>query len=338
MTITDTLQTSRQSLSLARRLAPGLAVCAAAAAVSLLIGWLGLSPMLVAVLLGVLVGNLLRLPETTAPGIAFTARTLLRAGIVLLGLQLTIAEILALGPGMIAVVIAVVVIGIFSTLWIGRRLGVGQNQRLLIACGFSICGAAAVAAVDGVIDAEEDEVVTAVALVVAFGTAMLAVVPGIASLLGLSQATTGLWAGASIHEVAQVVAVGGSLGAAALNAAVVVKLARVLLLAPVMAVLATQRRRSAAGTTGKRPPIMPLFVAGFLAMVALRSLGLVPTVVVDVAATAQTALLTAAMFALGTGASFAAFRRLGARPLILATASTVVVAAVALGGTLLFAN
>ncbi|WP_226997063.1 YeiH family protein [Tessaracoccus aquimaris] len=315
-------------------LLPGLALAASAVVVSWFMSRLGVSALLVAIVLGVIVGNAVRLPASLEPGIAFASKRLLRAGIVVLGLQLTLGDIWALGPGMIAVVIAVVTIGILSTLWIGRRLGVSPTQTLLIACGFSICGAAAVAAIDGVIDADDDEVVTAVGLVVAFGTAMIGLVPLLAGLVGLSPAQTGLWAGASIHEVAQVVAVGGSLGAAALSAAVIVKLARVLLLAPVMAVISVRRRRQGS-TTGKRPPIIPLFVAGFLAMVILRSVGLVPDVVVGAASTVQTVLLSAAMFALGTGARFAAFRKLGAGPFVLAAISTVIVGAVGLTGTLL---
>lgn len=314
-------------------LLPGLALAAAAVVVSWFVSRLGVSALLVAIVLGVIVGNAVRLPASFEPGLACASKRLLRAGIVVLGLQLTLGDIWALGPDMIAVVIAVVAIGILSTLWIGRRLGVSPTQTLLIACGFSICGAAAVAAVDGVIDADDDEVVTAVGLVVAFGTAMIGLVPLLAGLIGLSPAQTGLWAGASIHEVAQVVAVGGSLGAAALSAAVIVKLARVLLLAPVMAVISVQRRRQGSAT-GKRPPIIPLFVAGFLAMVALRSVGVVPDVVVGAASTVQTVLLSAAMFALGTGARFAAFRKLGAGPFVLAAISTVIVGAVGLTGTL----
>lgn len=333
MLVTVTITALRPKLS-AASLLPGLALTAAAVAVSVWISRLGVSALLVAVVAGVLVGNLVRLPASTAPGLAFASKHLLRTGIVLLGLQLTVLDIWDLGPGMIVVAISVVVIGIGSTLWIGAKLGVPADQRLLIACGFSICGAAAVAAADGVIDADDEDVVSAIALVVAFGTAMLALVPTVASLLGLSPATTGLWAGASIHEVAQVVAVGGSLGAAALSAAVVVKLARVLLLAPVMMAISLTRRRHG-HHTGTRPPVMPLFVSGFLVMVLLRSADLVPAAVVPLAGTLQTLLLSAAMFALGTGASFAAFRRLGARPVMLATAATVVVSAVALGGTLL---
>ena len=145
-------------------------------------------------------------------------------------------------------------------------LSKGYAKRMLIAGGFSICGAAAVAAVDGVIQTDKDEeVVTAVALVVVFGTLMIPFVPFASSLLGFSSGEAGLWAGASTHEVAQVVAAGGVIGGGALAVAVIVKLARVLLLAPVMAVVGVaHRRRTGADASGKRPPLVPLFVLAFL--------------------------------------------------------------------------
>ena len=227
--------------------------------------------------------------------------------------------------------------GILGTLALGRALGVDRGLTLLVACGFSICGAAAVAAAAGVTDPDEEHeenTITAVALVVLCGTLMIAAVPAVAALLQLDTETGGLWAGASIHEVAQVVAAGGALGGAALTLAVIVKLARVLMLAPVMAVLSLQQRRRGAGD-GKRPPLVPLFVLGFLAMVLLRSLAPLPESVLEPASLLQTGLLAAAMFALGTGVKVRNLLQVGPRPLALAGLSTVLVAAIALGGVIL---
>lgn len=323
-------------------LLPGLALCAAAAALALAANLLlpTVSALLIAIVLGVLVRNLVPLPARLEPGIAFASKKLLRLGVVLLGLQLVLGDILGLGAGMIIVVIAIVGGGILSTLLIGRWLGISPMQRLLIACGFSICGAAAVAAVDGVVEADEEEVVTGVALVVIFGTLMIPLTPLVAGLFGLDEQQVGMWAGGSIHEVAQVVAAAGTIGTTALAVAAVVKLARVLMLAPVMAVVSLQQRRAqarsgSATAGGKRPPIVPLFVVGFVAMVAIRSTGLVPAPVLESAGIAQTVLLAAAMFGLGTGVRFSLFRRVGVRPFVLAAASTVIVSSIALGGVLL---
>lgn len=321
-------------------LLPGLAVCAAAVAVAMVVNAFvpAASALLIAIVLGVVLRNTVPLPAALEPGIAFAAKKLLRLGVVLLGLQLVLGDILGLGPGMIVVVVAIVTVGIGATMLIGRLLGISLTQTLLIACGFSICGAAAVAAVDGVIETDdEEEVVTAVALVVVFGTLMIPIVPLLASALGLGQHDGGLWAGGSIHEVAQVVAAGSAIGGAALGLAVIVKLARVLMLAPVMAAVSLVRRRAMRGQAvgGKQPPIIPLFVAGFILMVLVRSTGWLPAGILDGAKLAQTALLAAAMFGLGTGVHLRRILRVGPKPFVLAAASTVVVAATALIGVTL---
>lgn len=319
-------------------LAPGLAVCAVGTAVALGVNKLvpAVSPLLVGIVLGVALANIVNLPEQLAPGLQFSAKRLLRVGVALLGLQLMLGDVLELGWGVIVMVVAIVALGIAGTMLMGRALGLSWTQRLLIACGFSICGAAAAAAVDGVIDAEEEEVVTAVALVVIFGTLMIPAIPLLSNLIGLSDHQAGLWAGGSIHEVAQVVAAGSALGSAGLAAAVVVKLARVLMLAPVMAVVSVRQRRLARDEADSvRPPLIPLFVIAFLACVTLRSTGLVPAGLLAEAKIVQTALLTAAMFALGVGVRFATLRKVGARPFALAAVSTVWVTGIALGGVLL---
>ncbi|MFD6893693.1 YeiH family protein [Rhodococcus sp. NPDC060086] len=321
----------------ATALAPGLALCAAATAAAMGINALlpAVSPLLIAIVLGAVVANVVDLPQRVRPGLAFSAKRLLRVGIALLGLQLLLADVLGLGWKVIVVVVAVVALGISGTMFLGGLLGLTWTQRVLIACGFSICGAAAVAAVDGVVDAKEEEVLTAVALVVVFGTLMIPAVPLLSQLLGLSDEAAGVWAGGSIHEVAQVVAAGGVIGGAALGVAAVTKLARVLMLAPVIAILGVRRRLTETDADAHRPPLVPLFVAVFLVCVAVRATGLVPNVALDVASVVQTALLTAAMFALGAGVHVATIKKVGARPFVLAAISTVWVASIALAGVLL---
>lgn len=323
-----------------RLLAPGVGLSAVAAATAVGIStlWPGASTLLVAIVLGVLLRNLVRLPEMLAPGLAYAAKTLLRAGVVLLGYQLLVSDVLSLGAGMILVVVCIVALGIAGTLLAGRLMGVSPTQRLLIACGFSICGAAAVAAVDGVIETRERrEVMTAVALVVIFGTLMIPALPAAAALLGLGSHQAGLWAGGSIHEVAQVVAAGGTIGGAALGVAVIVKLARVLMLAPVMAAVSLRQRRTMErSNTSRKPPIMPLFVFSFILMLALRASGWLPAAALGWSTTGEGFLLAAAMFALGTGVHVKSLLAVGLRPFALAAVSTVWVAGLALAGVLIF--
>ena len=354
---------------------PGLLFAAAGVAVAYAVSapFDMVGPMVAAIVLGVVVGNVARVPSVLEPGLAVASKRVLRIGIVVLGLRLSLHDVAGLGAGMILTVIAVVAGGIVTGVVIGRALGIGRRQRLLIACGIAICGAAAVAAVAGVLggradggkvsDGEDDgdrgrdggkaganaegagepglreSVAAAIALVVVFGTLMIALVPMLGHALGLTDMEVGMWGGASVHEVAQVVAIGGSVGGAALGAAVVIKLGRVLMLVPVMAVLGVVERRRirAAGGGGDvdLPPIMPLFVAGFLAMVAVRSTGVVPQGVLDAAGVAEQLLLGAAMFALGVGVRFSLIRKVGGAPVVMAAAATVVVAVIGLAGVLL---
>ncbi len=322
-------------------LAPGLALCAVGTLATMTVNTFlpAVSSLLIAIVLGAVLTNAVTLPRKVQPGLKFSAKRLLRIGVALLGLQLMLSDILGLGWGIIVVVIAIVALGIFGTMFVGKLLGLSWTQRLLIACGFSICGAVAVAAVDGVLGAEgerEEEVVTAVALVVIFGTLMIPTIPLLASTFGLSDLDAGMWAGGSIHEVAQVIAAGGAIGGAALGVAAVVKLARVLMLAPVMAVLSVRQRRILGPDADvKRPPLIPFFVVAFLVCVGMRSVGVLPTEVLDYAHVAQTTLLNAAMFALGAGVHLSTVKKVGVRPFILAAISTAWVAAIALTGVLL---
>jgi uncharacterized integral membrane protein (TIGR00698 family) len=324
---------------------PGLLLSVAGAAIAVMTNHFlpGLSPMLVAILLGAVLVNVAGgadgvLPSRFAPGLALSSRRLLRLGVVLLGLQLVLGDILALGWTVVFGVIAVVGLTMFAAIGIGRLLRISDTQTLLIATGFSICGAAAVAGAEGVLGkrARDGEAAAAVTLVVVFGTVMIAVMPALAGVTGIDQHTAGIWTGGAVHEVAQVVAAAGIIGPAALTVAVVVKLARVLMLAPVMLVLSWRERRHSARDGARLPPLVPLFVAGFIAMVALRSTGVLPAQVLGAAQVAQQWLLAAAMFALGTTVHWRVVRRTGGRPVLLAAAATLVILVVA--GVVAFAS
>ena len=320
-------------------LVPGVALCAVGAVVALTVGsfFSTVSPLLIAIVAGAVLANLVTLPSNFQPGLTFSSKRLLRVGIALLGLQLMFSDILNLGWGVIGVVVAIVVLGIAGTMYAGKLLGLSWTQRLLIACGFSICGAAAVAAADGVVDAKEEELLTAVALVVIFGTLMIPTIPLLARSFGMNDISAGMWAGGSIHEVAQVVAAGSALGATALGVATIVKLARVLMLAPVMAFLSIRQRSlsDSSNPNVKRPPLIPLFTLAFIGFMGLRSTGLVPEGLLADAKMVQTALLAAAMFGLGLGVRISVIRGVGVRPFVLAAMSTVWVATIAYVGVVL---
>lgn len=325
-------------------LGPGLLVAilgvAAAWAAHALVPQVGILTW--AVLLGAVVANLRLLPAAARPGLKISLKKLLRVGIILLGFSLPLAAIAALGLPVIALVVGTLLATLLSTYWLGLRMRLGRPRSLLIATGFAICGASAIAAMEDNAEADEDEVATAIAMVTICGTVAMVALPLLQVPLGLDDRQFGVWAGASVHEVGQVVAAAGPAGAAAVAVAVVVKLTRVLMLAPVVAGVSLVRRRQAARNGGNlsgssRPPIVPLFIVGFLVCVLIRSAGLVPEWLLDPIATAQTATLGAALFALGTGVDLAALVRHGGRPLLLGTVSTLVVGSVSLAGVLALA-
>ncbi|MFI6448725.1 YeiH family protein [Kitasatospora sp. NPDC050543] len=348
--------------------APGLLLAALGVAASLGVHQLvpAIPKLTAAVVLGMAAAHLPGLrPIVRGParaGLSTAGRRLMRLGIVLLGLKLSLDDVLGLGWATVAMVLAVVTATFAGTLWLGRRLGLPGDQPLLVATGYSICGASAIGAVSQAAGSEEEDVAASVALVTLCGTLAIAVLPLLHQPLGLGEADFGRWVGASVHDVGQVVATAQTGGPAALREAVLVKLMRVVLLAPLVAGVAVAVRRSrarakseamtvasggggaAAGVPavapavrGGRPPIMPLFVAGFLAMIALRSTGAVPASVLTTAQDAQELLLAAALFGLGSAVHLPTLLRTGGRMAALGLASWVMVAGVSYAGVLLTA-
>ncbi|GAA1740164.1 putative sulfate exporter family transporter [Luedemannella helvata] len=292
-----------------------------------------LSALTVAVVLGALARNIGLTGRRVLPGITIATKRLLRAGVVLLGLQLSVSQVLDLPYGVLLVVVVTVGATFAGTLLLGRWLGVRPGTALLVATGFSICGASAAAAMNAASDSDEEDLATAVGLVTMYGGLMIVVLPLLQSPLGLSAEQFGIWSGASVHEVAQVVAAASAAGTAAIAVATVVKLTRVLLLVPMITAYGlVQRRRSDAGDQGKRPPLVPLFVLGFVAAVAVRSTGLLPGGVLDTAKTLTTLLLAGALFGLGSAVDVRSLVRTGGRALALGAGSTVIALMVSLLG------
>ncbi|WP_425548036.1 YeiH family protein [Arthrobacter ginkgonis] len=319
---------------------PGIATAALAAVLAgpahLLVP--AVPALTVAVVLGVAAANV---PATArhvdgvlGPGLRFAATKFMRLGIVLLGLKLSLIDVLGLGWAALGAVVGILVLTFFGTYGLGRALRLPGQQPLLMAAGFSICGASAIGAMSAATGAARRDEAAPVAMVTLCGTLAILVLPMAGALLGLSPEDFGFWAGASVHDVGQVVATAQTAGSAALAVAVVVKLTRVLMLAPmVLAVSAAGRIRSRrAGRTaeGKLPPAMPLFVAGFLAAVGLRSLGVLDAGALEAAAHVQEWLLTMALFGLGAGVRIRDFAGKGSRIVVLALASWILVAGLSL--------
>ena len=320
---------------------PGLAVAASAA----LIAWLvhlavpAMPILTAAVALGIVVGQVPALQPALsgrlAPGLQVAARRLLRIGIVLLGLKLSLVDIAGLGWVTILTTVAVVVITFVGTIGLGRALGLPGHQPVLVASGFSICGASAIGAMAATVRAKDEEQGVPIALVTLCGTLAIAVLPALWHPLGLSATGFGHWVGAGVHDVGQVVATAQLAGPAALAVAVVVKLTRVLMLAPMVAITAAVERRRAIEPAGPRPAIVPLFIAGFLAAVLLNTFVPLPEWLLVTADQVQTALLATALFALGASIRVTELIHTGWRALVVGLTSWVLVAALAYGAVLL---
>ncbi|SME93798.1 conserved hypothetical integral membrane protein [Tistlia consotensis] len=284
-----------------------------------------LSPLILATLVGMAFHNLVGTPGRAKAGIAFTLRRILRLAIILLGLQLTAAQVAEVGAPGIAVIVVVLFSTFVFTTWAGRRLGVERKLAELIAAGTSICGASAVIATNTVTGASDEDVAYAVACVTLFGTVAMFAYPLLPGLLHLDPQAFGLWAGSSIHEIAQVVAAAFQNGPASGQFGTVAKLSRVMMLAPVvlgLGLLAARRARAAGGAQGDRghsharAPI-PWFAFGFIAMVVLNSLVTVPAEAKSVIVPVTTFLLSMALAAMGLATDFRKLREKGLRPALL---------------------
>ena len=287
--------------------------------------------------LGVAVANLGVLPQTGTRQLGLVTKKLLRVGIVLLGFSVSFASIAALGPALIAVVAGSLVGSLVFTTWLGHRLGLSAPRALLIGTGFSICGASAIAGMEETAGADEEDVTVSIAMVTLFGTLALVLLPLLQGPLGLTDLQFGMWAGASVHEVGQVVAAASPAGAAVVAIAVVVKLTRVVMLAPVVAVVSVmQRMKSPAGIQEKGPTtLVPLFVLGFLACVALRSIGAVPETALDWIGHVQVAALGAALFGMGCSVKIASLAKGSGAVLVTSTIGTLFIGGITLAGILL---
>ncbi|MDQ6752412.1 MAG: putative sulfate exporter family transporter [Actinomycetota bacterium] len=327
----------RRSLA---QLGPGLLACAIAVAAALGIHSVvpALPAMTAAVVLGILAANL---PGTSAPvagilrpGLHFAGKHLMRAGIVLLGLKLSLGDVIGLGWRTAALVVAVVLLSFAGTYALGKLFRLKGDAPLLIATGFSICGASAIGAMSAVRGTRQQDTVLPVALVTLCGTLAIGVLPLLMGPLQLTPEAFGQWVGASVHDVGQVVATAQTAGAVALGAAVVVKLTRVVLLAPMVATagLLERRRhvRTAAGPA-KFPPIVPLFVVGFLAMIAMRSLGWISPGALDAGNLLQDLALGAALFGLGSAVRIRVLLHTGLRACVMALCAWLLIAALAFG-------
>lgn len=289
------------------------------------------SPMILAIAIGMAVRNLAGTPALARAGISFSMRRLLRLAIVLLGFQITLTQLATVGTKGILIVAGTLVATFGFTLAAGRALGVERKLIQLIAAGTSICGASAVVATNSVTEASDEDVAYAIACVTIFGSIAMFVYPMLPRLLHLDADAYGLWSGASIHEIAQVAAASFQNSQRAGEMATVAKLARVMLLAPVVLTLSVVTRASAQPAGGKsaRPPI-PWFAIGFVAIAALNSVVCIPAGLRSATITFSTFLLTMALAAMGLETDVSKLYAEGLRPAMLGGLAFLFIAAFSL--------
>ena len=320
-----------------RRYLPGLALAAAIALASwavqaaeqALLGVAVIEALVIAILLGTLVRTAWTPGPRWQPGVDLAAKQVLEVAIVLLGSAVDLPALLRGGPALAGAVVAGVAVGIPATFAIGRAFGLGPRLAVLVACGNGICGNSAIAAVAPVIGAEREEVASSIALTAVLGVVVVLTLPLLVPLLGLSFYQYGVLAGMTVYAVPQVLAATFPVSALSGEVGTLVKLMRVLLLGPTVLFFALRSgRRDGAKLSAGR--VLPWFIVGFVALAALRSLGLLPLAVAEPAREVSRWLTVVAMAALGLGVDVRALGRVG-RPVALAvSASLVVLVALAL--------
>ena len=294
---------------------------------------LSFSPLIVGIVLGMLYANSLRnrLPETWVPGIRFCTKQVLRWGIVLYGFRLTLAQVAAVGVPAVVVDLIVVTVTILGGVLLGRLLKLDRDTALMTSTGSAICGAAAVLGAEPVVKCEGYKTAIAVSTVVIFGTLSMFLYPVMyrtGMLNGMTDTEVAVYTGSTLHEVAHVVGAGNAMGAEIADGAVIVKMIRVMMLAPVLVVMGfvLGRRKSSGACREKSKIAVPWFAFGFIGIICLNSLlqylfGVESVREIPLNGAieyADTFLLTMAMTALGTETSIDKFRQAGAKPFVLA--------------------
>jgi uncharacterized integral membrane protein (TIGR00698 family) len=282
--------------------------------------------MILAILLGILFHNIVGTPARARGGVVFSLRRILRLAIILLGLQLTASQVVAVGGTGIGIIVVTLVATFTLTKAMGRVLGVERKLAELIAAGTSVCGASAVIATNTVTEGSDEDVAYAVACVTVFGTLSMFLYPVLGTLIHLDMHHYGLWAGSSIHEIAQVVAAAFQHGKEAGDFGTIAKLSRVMLLAPLvmaLGIVAVRRGSGASGAKAGRKTPMPWFVLGFIAMIGVNSLGVLPVATAHAMTPVTTFLLTMALAAMGLETDIRKLKAKGVRPLALGALSWV---------------
>jgi len=319
------------------RFLPGIALCGVVAVVaaglqgaeSRFFGEAYLEAIVLAILLGVALRTVWHPGAVWQDGINFSGKILLEIAVVLLGASVSARTVVALGPALLLGIMAVVAVAICCAYAISRVFGLPQKMAILVACGNSICGNSAIAAVAPVIGAEGDDIAASIAFTAVLGVITVLLLPLLVPILKLSLTQYGVLAGLTVYAVPQVLAATLPIGALSNQVGTVVKLVRVLMLGPVVLSLSLLLRRS--GAKPKFYELVPWFIIGFLVVLGVRSAGFIPAGLLLPVKNTAAWLTTISMAALGLGVDVGVVARAGFRVTAAVTVSLLVLAAIAYG-------
>jgi uncharacterized integral membrane protein (TIGR00698 family) len=311
-------------------LLPGIAASIVVSVAAVIGGWaqttrLGrpvVEPLVLAIIVGMVVRAVDGMPADREAGVRFVGKEVLEVAVCLLGATLDAPKLFASGPTLALGIVATVVLALVAGFGIGRVVGLSPRLALLVSCGNAICGNSAIAAVAPVIGADREDVAASIALTAVLGVTVVLTLPLLAGPLGYSNYQYGVLAGLTVYAVPQVLAAAFAVSVVSGQVATVVKLARVLMLGPVVVFLSL-RRRSAAVTerSTRKPSLLPWFVVGFVLLAIVRSMGWLPDPAISASRVSAQWLTIAAMAALGLSVDFASVKRVGARVAIAAVGS-----------------
>lgn len=329
------------------KLIPGFVLAVAIAAIA---KWLeSLMPIhligasVIALFIGMIINHFWKPSAVVAPGLKFTSKKILKFAIILLGASLHIADVLNVGRMSLEVMFFTLLTCFGGGYFIGKALGLNWKLSNLISAGTGICGDSAIAAIAPVIDAEDSDIAYAMSATFLFDMAMIVLFPIMGRAIGLSDMAYGLWAGTAVNDTSSVVAAGYAFSEAAGDYATMVKLTRTLSIIPtviIFALINVNLKRKAAKQAGNDAEIraqvsfmklFPWFILGFLALVAVNSLGLIPAQAASGAKTLSKFLMVSALAAIGLNTSFKDMRKSGIQPMIHGFIISALVVIVAIG-------
>lgn len=283
----------------------------------------GISSLIIAIILGMLIGNAWTLPSNWLHGIQFAAKRILRLAIILYGFRISIQELMAAGSSAFVIACIMVATILILGFFIGRKLiKLDTELSLLISIGAAVCGAAAVLALEDILKSQAHKTSVAIATVVIFGTLSMFIYPVLQQngWLHFTPEQFGIFAGASIHEVAQVVVAGANINETTAQMAVIVKMMRVILLVPLLLILSwLNNRYNLANKQHKLKIVVPWFALGFLLTIGIHSWFLTNATLVQSINQVDTFLLTMAMGAIGLETKWVKIKHVGMKPFYLAS-------------------